>query len=100
MTAVNNFLEDLKAYTSRYVTFGDGARGKIIGIGKLIRPRSPILDDGLLVEGLTANLISISQLCDQGLSVQFNKAECLIVNDNQEVLMRGFRSNDNYYMWV
>src|ERR1044072_1790975 len=65
MTGVKNFLEDLKAYSSSYVTFGDGAKGKINGIGILVRSGSPCLDDVLLVEGITVNLISISELCDQ-----------------------------------
>src|ERR1044072_432774 len=32
MTGMKNYLVDLKAYTTSYVTFGDGARGKIRGI--------------------------------------------------------------------
>jgi len=36
----------------------------------------PRLVNVLLVKGLTANLISISQLCDQGLEVNFTKLEC------------------------
>ena len=100
MTEIKNFLEDLKAYSSSFVTFGDGAKGKIKGIGKLVRYGSPCMDDVLLVEGLTANLISISQLCDQGLSVNFSKSECLVMGSNQQVLMRGTTSKDNCYMWV
>ena len=65
-----------------------------------MRPRSSCLDDVLLVEGLTANLISISQLCNQSFEVKFSQKECLVVNENQEVLMRGARSKDNCYMWV
>ena len=48
MTGVKTFQEDLKAYSSSYVTFGDEARGKIKGIGKLVRLESPCLDDVLL----------------------------------------------------
>src|ERR1044072_10030345 len=54
----------------------------------------------LLVEGLTANLISISKLCDQGLEVRFNKEKCLATAENQEIVMRGARSKDNSYMWM
>ena len=100
MTGVKNFLVDLKAYSTSYVTFGDGAKGDIKGIGMLVRPGSPYLDDVLLVEGLTANLISISKLCDQGLSVKFSKSECLVTNYDKKVLMKGTRSKDNYYMWT
>jgi len=54
----------------------------------------------LLVKGLTANLISISQLCDLGLQVNFTKPECQISDEKGEVLMRGTRSKDNCYLWV
>src|ERR1044072_7907454 len=78
MTGMKNFLTNLKAYATNYVTFGDGAKGKIKGIGKICRAGSPHLDNVLLVEGLTANLISISQLCDQGLEVKFSLEECVV----------------------
>jgi len=66
----------VKPYTSSYVTFGDGVKGKILGIGNLIKNGLPRLDNVLLVKGLTANMISISQLCDQGMKVNFSKPEC------------------------
>ena len=83
MTGMKNYLFDLKAYATSYVTFGDGAKGKIKGIGKLARTCSLFLDDVLLVEGLTANLISISQLCDQGLEMKFSNEECLVMTEDQ-----------------
>ena len=49
MTCMKNYLVDLKAYATSYVTFGDGARGKIRGIGKLARTDSPLMNDVLLV---------------------------------------------------
>ena len=67
MTEVDKYPEDVRPYTSSYVTFGDGAKGKIVGIGNLIKHGLPRLNNVLLVKGLAANLISISQLCDQGL---------------------------------
>jgi len=65
MTGVDKFLENVRPYAKSYVTFDDGANGKIAGIGNLVSEGSPRLDNVLLVEGLAANLISISQLCDQ-----------------------------------
>jgi len=90
----------VRPYASSYVTFGDGAKGKILGIGNLIKHGMPILDNVLLVKGLTANLISISQLCDQGLKVNFSKPKCQIVDEKGEVIMKGTRSKDNCYLWV
>ncbi|XP_057444286.1 uncharacterized protein LOC130736472 [Lotus japonicus] len=100
MTGVKSYLEKMKPHAKSFVTFGDGAKGKIRGIGKLSDTGSPNLDDVLLVEGLTANLISISQLCDQGLKVVFKQSGCVVKNKNKDVLMRGARSKDNCYMWT
>jgi len=98
MTGVDKYLEDASPYATSYVTFGDGARGKIVGIVNLIKQGLPRLDDVLIVKGLTANLISISQLCDLGLLVNFTKPECKISDEKGEVLMRGTRSKDNCYL--
>ncbi|MCI63984.1 gag-pol polyprotein, partial [Trifolium medium] len=65
MIGVEKFLVDLKSYSTSFMTFGDGAKGEIKGVGKLVNSGLPKLDNVLLVKGLTANLISISQLCDQ-----------------------------------
>jgi len=100
MTGVDKYLEDMRPYATSYVTFGDGAKGKIVGIGNLTKQGLPRLDDVLLVKGLTANLISISQLCDVGLQGNFTKPECQISDEKGEVLMRGTRSKDNCYLWV
>ncbi|PNX89518.1 gag-pol polyprotein [Trifolium pratense] len=100
MTGIERYLTDVESYATNFVTFGDGAKGEIKGIGKLIDNGLPKLDSVLLVKGLTANLISISQLCDQGMKVNFSKFECLITNDKDEVLMKGVRSKDNCYLWA
>jgi hypothetical protein len=100
MTGVEIFLRDVKSYKTSFVTFGDGAKGEIIGIGNLINNELPNLENVLLVKGLTANLISINQLCDQGLKVNFTETECLVVDDGGKVLMKGARSKDNCYLWI
>jgi hypothetical protein len=100
MIGVKNYLEDIQSYSTSFVTFGDGAKGEILGIGKLAGTDLPKLDDVLLVKGLTANLISISQLCDQGLKVNLTKLKCLVKNEQNEVIMKGTRSKDNCYLWL
>ena len=57
------------------------------------------MDRVLFVKGLTANLISINQLCDQGFKVNFTKSECLVTNKENEVVMKGTRSKDDCYLW-
>jgi len=100
MTWVDKFLENVRPYATSYVTSGDEAKGYIVGIGNLVSEGLPRLDNVLLVKGLTANLISISQLCDQGLSVNFSKSECLITDEKGNVSMKGTGSKDNCYLWV
>ncbi|PNY13324.1 gag-protease polyprotein [Trifolium pratense] len=100
MTGVKNFLVDIKSYSTSVVTFGDEAKCEIKGVGKVVHTKLPRIDDVLLVKGLTANLISISQLCHHGLKVNFTKSECLVTNEKNDVLMRGVKSNDNCYLWV
>src|ERR1043165_3084374 len=99
MTGIKNLLNDVRPHTTSYVTFGDGAKGEINGVGNLDCPGVPNLNKVLLVKGLTANLISISQLCDMGFKVNFTKSECIVSNEKQEVVMRGVRSKDNCYLW-
>lgn len=60
MTGNKSVLIDLQNSSEESVVFGDGARGKIKGIGKLNIHGMPSLEGVLLVEGLTANMISIS----------------------------------------
>ena len=50
----------------RYVTFGDNAKGKIIGQGNIGNGTSSLIESVLLVDGLKHNLLSISKLCDKG----------------------------------
>ena len=46
------------------------------------------IDNILFVEGLKGNLLSISQLCNNGYDVSFNKDECIVkkkeTNHSQE----------------
>ena len=100
MTGEKSYLEELKPYSKSYVTFGDGVKGRIKSIGKLVYPGLPSLENVMLVEGMTTNLISIIQLCDQGLNISFNKSECVVSSEEREVIMKGSRSKDNCYLRI
>ena len=52
-----------------------------------------------MVEVLTDILISISKLCDLNLRVNFTRDRCVVINEKQDELMKGTRSQDNCYMW-
>jgi len=53
------------------VTFGDGSKSVIQGIGTVDIPRLPVFEDVWYVDGLKANMLSISQIC-------YNETECVI----------------------
>lgn len=73
MTGDKSFVLDIQPCNFGHVTFGDGAKGRVVGKGRLNYPSLAILKEVILVEGLIVNLISISQLCDQDFSVSFVK---------------------------
>ena len=54
-----------------YVGFGGNQRGKIIGSGIIGNGNLPSITNVLLVYGLMHNLLSISQLSDNGYDIIF-----------------------------
>jgi hypothetical protein len=69
----------------------------VIGNGQIDIPGIEVSQKALYVEGLKANLLSVSQLCDDDLVVQFSKKECNIFDSNGKWLMEGERTSDNCY---
>ena len=54
------------------VSFGENSKGKIIGIGNVSNVSFTLIENVCLVENLKHNLLSISQLCDEGYKVIFD----------------------------
>ncbi|XP_024164336.1 uncharacterized protein LOC112171370 [Rosa chinensis] len=79
------------------VTFGDGKKAKVMGKGIVTAPGIPNLKNVLYVEGLQANLISVSQLSDDFEEVRFNKLRCLVLDGKGKSVMGGLRSKDHCY---
>ena len=79
------------------VTFGDWSKSVIRGIGTVDILGLPVFEDVWYVDGLKANLLSISQICDNGLNVLFTKYECEILDGGGDCMCIGVRTVDNYY---
>ena len=93
------FLEDVQPCDQTHrVTFGDGISSNVVCKDNLCVPGLPKLTNAWLVKYLKANLISISQLCDQNLFVRFTKNNCLVVDESEKSVMEGVRSSENYYL--
>ena len=79
------------------VTFGDGSKFVIRGIVTVDIPRLPIFEDVWYVDGLKANLLSINQICDNGMNILFIKYECEILDGGSDCMCIGVRTADNCY---
>ena len=66
------------------ITFADNSQGKILGFGKIAISTKHSISNVYLIETLTYNLLSVSQLCDMGYNCMFT---------NEEVTI--FRRSDN-----
>jgi len=69
---------DLKLHERRAVAFRGIGKRKISSIGKLGIPSLASIDNVLYVDGLKYNLLSISQFCDNGYIISFNKEKCIV----------------------
>ena len=79
------------------ISFGDNSKGKILGIGNVSKISSTLIENVCLIENLKHNLISISQLCDKGYKVAFDKSRCVIENAcDSKILFIGNRCVNVY----
>src|SRR6266498_3359901 len=65
-----------------YITFGDNGRGRVRSVGSIKVNDGFVLSEVALVESLHFNLLSVSQLLEDGFEVCFKKA-CSRVLDRQ-----------------
>jgi hypothetical protein len=61
----------VSAVTRRYITFGDNGRGRVLSEGEIKVSDKITLRRVALVQSLGYNLLSVSQLLDEGLEVLF-----------------------------
>ena len=81
------------------MTFGDDNKGFTLGYARSygIEKGNVIIEKVALVDGLKHNLLSISQLCDNGNKVHFSQESCFIANkDSGDILLTGNRKGNVY----
>ena len=79
------------------VSFGDNSKEMILEIGNVGKVSSTLIENACLVEILKYNLIKISQLCDKGYKVVFDKSRCVIENAcDDKILFVGNRCGNVY----
>jgi hypothetical protein len=78
ITGDKTLLKEVQMGKGGRITYGDGSQSKVIGKGIIDIPGLGTSREALYVERLKANLLSMSQFCDNDLLVQFSKKECNI----------------------
>ncbi|WVZ80272.1 hypothetical protein U9M48_027763 [Paspalum notatum var. saurae] len=72
--------------TKEYITFRDNGQGKVLGVGSVLLSTKLSLREVAFVRNLGFNLVSVSQLLDEGFEVRFKKGACRIL-DAEETLV-------------
>ena len=81
------------------VTFRDNSKIRDVGIGSVGFAGITQVEQVLLVDGLKHNLLSISQLCDEGSVVVFEKDQYVIkIRDSDEVRFIAQRNKNIYIL--
>ena len=96
MTSEKSMFHSLSLIFGGVVTFRWNQKGLITGVGKVCIPSYPPIDNVLLLKGLKHNMLSISQLCDCGYNVTFNKDMCIIHNKDNSSLFSTKRQGNLY----
>ena len=95
MTGDKSLFKSLKEKEDGYVTFGDGSHSQVLGKGTIDFLGLPLLTDVLYIKGLKANLMSITQICDEDFLVQFSKKGCVILSEEGVQVLKGLRRTTN-----
>ena len=93
---IKNFLS-LKTLQGGGVSFGDGKKGYILGVGKVGKSLEESIDNVYHVDGLKYSLLSVSQICDKGNEVKFTSEKCTVVSlTTKKVILTAFRSKNMF----
>ena len=80
------------------VTFGDNSKARAVGIGSVSFAGTTQVEKVLLVDGLKHNLLSISQLCDEGNIVTFEHDKCIIRSPESKEIRFVAQRRKNMYV--
>ena len=81
------------------VTFGKDTPAVIKGKGSVFLKEKVKANNFIYVDGLKHNLLSVSQMCDQGTEVVFSSKECVVRDLNtSKTIIKGKRTPSNLYV--
>jgi hypothetical protein len=76
--------------TKRYITFGDNERGRVLSEGEIKVSDKITLRHVALVQSLGYNLLSVSQLLDEGFEVLFQPGGSRILDSQGDLVCWSF----------
>ncbi|XP_021980184.1 uncharacterized protein LOC110876317 [Helianthus annuus] len=103
MTGLKELLKNFRFIDGDFVSFaGNEKGGKIVGIGDVVF-EALTLENVNCVPELCYNLMSVSQVCDKGISVLFNDMECLFLKPEyvipaEMIMLTAPRQNNTYVL--
>ncbi|KAJ4973844.1 hypothetical protein NE237_007018 [Protea cynaroides] len=102
MTGDKKMFQQLQQYEGGIVKFGNNEGAKVTGKGSISINNGKVkLHDVFYVSGLKHNVFSISQICDRGHEVIFNKQGCEIKRvDSGKIVASGQRTSRNLYTLI
>lgn len=89
------FFTSLEDYNGGTITLGDGSLARVKGKRSIFFLDYPKLDGVPYVDRLKANLLSISQICDNQHRVNFSQNKCQVINKDGKVIITRHRTVDN-----
>ena len=99
MTGKTSMFSELQEKECGSITLGDKGKCKVRGVGKVGKDTTNSINEVYYVDGLKYNLLSISQLCDKGNVVIFDKTKCVVKDvENGNIILTAFRDNNVYAM--
>jgi hypothetical protein len=72
--------------TKRYITFGDNGHGRVLSEGEIKVSDKIILRRVALVQSFAYNLLSVSQLLDEGFEVLFRPRDSRILDSRGDLV--------------
>ena len=95
--------EKLQSYNAlekeKKVSFGNDTPAAIKGKGSVLLKEKVKAGNVMYVDGLKHNLLSVSQMCDQGNEVVFQSNRCVVCElDIGETVIKGIRTPKNLYI--
>ncbi|XP_070051545.1 uncharacterized protein [Nicotiana tomentosiformis] len=80
MTGSTNDFLSLKALQGGSVSFGNGKKGYILGVGRIGKSLSHSIENVYYVNRLKYSLLSVSQICDKENKMDFVLKICTVTN--------------------